>query len=169
MDTYLMHHCFSRNICPSILFWGVTLYIYSNPEKISLYCEEPTDINWSLEEWGGGANSPTKLKLWPWTHLRLFNRQKRCYNHADSPQDADIYSTTMDIWWICKGLWWIMPDDSPFTTLQSSSQCYLSSSGWFSIGKPRGKWSPLRLRTWTSWHIVDFFRDCTFANNNKWT
>ena len=28
MDTYLMHHCFSRNICPSILFWGVTLYIY---------------------------------------------------------------------------------------------------------------------------------------------
>ena len=33
---------------------GYFIYIYSNPEKISLYCEEPTDINWSLEEWGGG-------------------------------------------------------------------------------------------------------------------
>ena len=126
------------------LFGGVisscifVIYIYSNPEEISLSCEEPTDINWSLAKWGG-ANSPTKLKLWPWTHLRLFNRQKRYYSHADSPQDADIYSTTLDIWWICRGLWWIMPDDSPFTTLQSSSQCYLSSSGWFSIGKPRGE------------------------------
>ena len=140
MDTYLMHHCFSRNICPSILFWGVTLYIYIATQKKYHFIVRSQLT--STEAWknGGGANSPTKLKLWPWTHLRLFNRQKRCYNHADSPQDADIYSTTMDIWWICKGLWWIMPDDSPFTTLQSSSQCYLSSSGWFSIGKPRGKW-----------------------------
>ena len=36
----------------------IYIYIYSNPEEISLSCEEPTDINWSLAKWGGQIHRP---------------------------------------------------------------------------------------------------------------